>query len=135
MPKPQETSKHNYMFSDDIKFLQKCIVFHPTENKFLILKRSPDSFSRPNDWDFPGGNVLFGEYHEESLRREIKPLQVKTDMRGEIYCIFINYTAQATSTEVALSHEHTDYKWISKDEFLKMETADFLKQAIEECDK
>jgi len=130
----------------DIKFLQKCIVFHPTENKFLILKRSPDSFSRPNDWDFPGGNVLFGEYHEESLRREIKeeaglevvnlkPLQVKTDMRGEIYCIFINYTAQATSTEVALSHEHTDYKWISKDEFLKMETADFLKQAIEECDK
>jgi len=134
------------MFSDDIKFLQKCIVFHPTENKFLILKRSPDSFSRPNDWDFPGGNVLFGEYHEESLRREIKeeaglevvnlkPLQVKTDMRGEIYCIFINYTAQATSTEVALSHEHTDYKWISKDEFLKMETADFLKQAIEECDK
>jgi 8-oxo-dGTP pyrophosphatase MutT (NUDIX family) len=73
MPKPTDPEKQKYMFTDDIKFLQKAVVFHPDKSKaFLVLKRSPNSFARPNDWDLLGGNVLFGELHEDSLRKEIR---------------------------------------------------------------
>jgi 8-oxo-dGTP diphosphatase len=129
------------MFSDDVKFLQKAIVFHPTEEKFLILKRAPDSFSRPNDWDFPGGNVLFGENHEESLRKEIKeetglivgtlnPIEVKTKFEKSIYYLFLTFSCTATSDQISLSHEHTQFQWITKTDFLTLDTAEFLKESV-----
>lgn len=72
MPKPNDPEKQKYMFADDIKFLQKAVVFHPEDKSlFLALKRSPDS-SRSSDWDLAGGNVLYGELHDESLRKEIQ---------------------------------------------------------------
>ena len=97
MPKPSDPAKNNYMFSDDMKFLQKVVVFHPTEEKILILKRAMDSYSRPGDWDFPGGNVLYGELHDDSIRREVKeetgleletykPIQVITRYNEQTRC-------------------------------------------------
>jgi 8-oxo-dGTP diphosphatase len=142
MPKPSDPSKHAYMFSDDMKFLQKAIVFHPKEDKLLILRRSSDSFTRPNEWDFPGGNVLFGEMAEESLRKEIreesglevteiKPLSVITQMREEIYALFINYSCKASTDTVILSHEHSEYRWVTKEELMELAgVAQFLKDTV-----
>lgn len=59
MPAPTDPQKAHFMFSDDIKFLQKVIVFHPSENKFLALKRELNDRSRPDKWDLVGGNVHF----------------------------------------------------------------------------
>ena len=43
------------MLTDDVKFLQKGIVLHPTNDAlFLALVRSADDPSRPNDGDLPG---------------------------------------------------------------------------------
>jgi 8-oxo-dGTP pyrophosphatase MutT (NUDIX family) len=73
MPKPTDSSKYAYMFSDDMKILQKVVVFHPHDKtKILALKRGADHKYRPNDWDLPGGNVLFGEDIIESVIREVK---------------------------------------------------------------
>lgn len=142
MPLPSDPSKHAYMFSDDMKFLQKAVVVHPSNGTFLILRRSPDSFTRANEWDFPGGNVLFGEMAQDSLRKEIreesgievtdiKPLQIITTMRDQIYCLFINYTCQALSDKITLSHEHIEFKWVTNDEFLNLDgVADFMKETI-----
>jgi 8-oxo-dGTP diphosphatase len=140
MPKPSNPESHAYMFTDDIKFLQKVVVFHPSrKGQFVILKRTPDSHSRPNDWDFPGGNVLFGELHQQSLLREVKeetqmaikdlkPVQVKTDFNfdQQIYFIFVGHQAVANSTKVRLSQEHTEYKWVTLPEFNALKPADFL---------
>ncbi|MFH0906276.1 MAG: NUDIX domain-containing protein [archaeon] len=152
MPLPKNKSKRKYMFSDDIKFLQKIILFHPKyKNKFLVLKSSPDHYSRPNSLDLPGGNVLFGETHLDSLLKEIKeeagikkvkdikPIQVVTNYATKeklyqlnakrkskkIYFIFIGYTGKAQTSKIKLSHEHTEYKWITKKEFLKLKPADY----------
>lgn len=145
MPLPPNSEKRKYMFTDDIKFLQKEIIFHPTEDKFLILKRSADTFSRPNCWDFSGGNVLFGELHLDSLIEEIseetslevediKPIQVVTNYEKEIYYIFVGYKCRAKSSEVKISDEHSEYKWVTKEEFLKLNSADFLINLVKQID-
>jgi len=140
MPKPNDLEKQKFMFTDDIKFLQKAVVFHPkNKNLFLALKRSPDSFSRPNDWDLAGGNVLYGELYDASLRKEIqeeanleiedlRPAQVITnyDDKKPIYYIFIGFYCRAKNKDVKISYEHSEYRWISKNEFIKLAPAEYL---------
>ena len=147
MPKPTNSSQYPYMFSDDMKFLQKVIVLHPQkEGVFLILKRSSTSHSRPGDWDFPGGNVLYGEKHLDSLLREIDeetklavdeliPVEVVTryDEMNNIYFLGISYRAKALGDNVTLSREHTEYKWVTLEEFLSMNTADFLHETAKKA--
>jgi 8-oxo-dGTP diphosphatase len=146
MPKPVDKEKQKYMFTDDIKFLQKAVVFHPeNEDLFLALKRSSISHSRPNEWDLPGGNVLFGELHENSLRKEISeeanleiekicPMQVVTnyDKTKEIYYIFIGYRCKAKTDQIKISEEHSEYKWVDKKEFISLRPAQFLIDLAEE---
>lgn len=139
MPIPTDSEKRNYMFSDDMKFLQKVIIYHPTEDKILALKRPANAFSRANCWDLAGGNVLFGKLHLDSLIEEIseetslsvddiRPVQVITNFEKdkEIYYLFIGYRCRATSSNVKISDEHSEYKWVSRDEFYKLESADYL---------
>lgn len=128
------------MFSDDMKFVQKAVVFHPVEKtKFLILKRSEHDHWRAGEWDLPGGNVHFGELHDDSLRKEIKeeadlevgdltPLHVKTDFNRQqgYYYIAIKYMCTATSEKVHVGDEHTAYRWVTKEEFKELDTANFL---------
>lgn len=140
MPKPLDAEKQKYMFTDDIKFLQKAVVFHLDQNElFLALKRSSNSFSRPNDWDLPGGNVLFGELHEDSLRKEIVeeanlevgaflPVQIITtyDKEKEVYYFFNGFYCRAKNNDVKLSFEHSEYRWVNKEEFIELKPAQYL---------
>lgn len=140
MPISTSLEKRKYMFTDDIKFLQKALVFHPGQrNRFLTLKRPPNDFARPNDWDLPGGNVLYGVLHEDSLRSEIKeeaqlevgeikPLQLITtyDKEKQRYTIFVGYRCDAATADVTISGEHTEYKWVTREEFYDLKPAQFL---------
>ena len=140
MPAPTDPKEAHFMFTDDIKFLQKAIIYHPTENKFLALKRWPGDVRRPNSWDLPGGNISFPEEHMQGILREIKeetslsvidlrPIQVRSrfDTTEKIYYLFIGHIGKATASDtVVLSHEHTEYKWFTKQEFLELKSADFL---------
>jgi|ETN02SMinimDraft_4_1059925.scaffolds.fasta_scaffold121767_2 ADP-ribose pyrophosphatase YjhB (NUDIX family) len=122
---------------DNVKILLKPII--KKGNKFLILKRSADDKNRPNCWDFPGGNLEFGENAMEALKREIKeesnlsvknikPLQVisEKDKKKNLFWVRIGYTSEYSGGEVKISEEHNDYKWVTKAEFLKLESADYL---------
>jgi ADP-ribose pyrophosphatase YjhB (NUDIX family) len=146
MPKPKDLEKQRFMFTEDIKFLQKAVMFHPEDKDlFLALKRSLDSFSRPGDWDLPGGNVLYGELHKDSLKREIKeetilevenikPVQVITNYNKEkkIYYIFVGHYGQATSDNVKISNEHSEFRWVTKNEFIKLKPAKYLVDLVKE---
>jgi 8-oxo-dGTP diphosphatase len=144
MPKPIDPEKQKYMFTDDIKFLQKAVVFHADkQDLFLALKRSPDSPQRPNDWDLAGGNVLFGELHDDSLRKEIReeasldvddftPVQVITtyDKEKAIYYFFMGFYCRAKNNEVKISDEHSKYRWVTKEEFAELKPAQYLVDLI-----
>lgn len=112
------------------------------------MKRSDDSFSRPGDWDLPGGNVLYGELHLDALKREVKeevqmeivskfyPIYHFTNhgfnQQKEAYFIFTVFMCQAVSNKVVLSEEHSEYQWVNKKEFLNLVNADFLKKVVQD---
>ncbi len=141
MAAPKDPEKRKYMFSDDMKFLQKTVVYHPKEDKILALRRPSNAHARPNCWDLPGGNVLFGESHLDSLLTEIaeetslkvkdvRPVQVVTNYEKDTYYLFIGYSCRATSSKVKISDEHSEYRWVTTEEFLKLESADFLMDLV-----
>lgn len=141
MAVPKDSEKRKYMFSDDMKFLQKAVIYHPKENKILALRRQSDAHSRPNRWDLPGGNLLFGKNNLDSLVSEIaeetslkvediRPIQVVTKYEKGIYYLFIGYSCKAISSNVKISDEHSEYRWVTAEEFLKLESADFLMDLV-----
>ncbi|MEI7961905.1 MAG: NUDIX hydrolase [archaeon] len=144
MPKPTNIDVAKYMFTEDVKFLQKALVKHPTKpGQFVLIKRSLDDTKRPGEWDFAGGNVSFGELHDLALRREIReevgikvdeitPLQVISnfDESMQTYYLTIFYTCKAKSTDIVLSFEHSDFCWASKEQALELLEQDWLKAAV-----
>jgi 8-oxo-dGTP pyrophosphatase MutT (NUDIX family) len=145
MPKPKDPKKWTHMFTDDIKFSQKALILHPKNQKFLVLQRSLNSKTHPGFWDFPGGNVLYGQSAKNSILEEIKeeagitlqneliPIMVDGEMKEDrdLYRIFVGYFGQADSENINLCMEHIDYKWITKNEFIELETVDILKEMVE----
>ena len=115
------------MFTEAVRFLQKVAIFHPTDAKVLLLKRSTDDSFRPGDWDFPGGNVEWRELHKVALTREVfeetglqlehfTPLEVSSlfDAEENVYVLHIIYTCRSASATVTLSREHQVYGWFSR---------------------
>ncbi|MEZ4863984.1 MAG: NUDIX domain-containing protein [Caldilineaceae bacterium] len=131
------------MFTNNVKFFQKAVVFHPLSTRFLILKRVEHDTSAPGQWDFPGGGIDFGELHLAALEREIweetgltivnqQVIEVMTrfDASRQIYSIFVAHQCQATHAEVRLSEEHTAYRWVTASEWAQMDAPPSLKQVV-----
>ncbi len=121
-------------------FHQKVIILN-REQKILALKASYKGLR----WDLPGGQVEIPELHEAALKREveeecginitdIKPLQVTTGYNQETdeYFMFIGFSGQAASEKITLSSEHTEYRWVTKEEFLQLDATPYLLDFIKE---
>lgn len=131
------------MFTHNVKFFQKAMVFHPEQARFLALKRAEHDSSAPGQWDFPGGGIDFGELHLIALAREIREetgltivnprvieVMTKFDANRQIYSIFVAYHCQATSPMISLSAEHTAHRWVTAAEWLQMDAPVALKQVV-----
>lgn len=134
------------MFTSNVIFFQKAIVFHPEQRRFLALKRSGHASSDANRWDLPGGGVDFGELHLPAIEREIReetglivgPLQVVEvmtwfDTERERYKIFVAHQCHATSTEICLSSEHTSGRWVTPREWIDFDAPEPLKHVVKLC--
>jgi 8-oxo-dGTP pyrophosphatase MutT (NUDIX family) len=136
---------------EKVKVLQKAVVQN-NEGKLLALKRAPESFTRPNCWDLCGGSIDeedVQQWKEKSglgdgndiliraISREVKEetgLEVKktnvihiasgfNDKKG-IFIVAIGYLCGAGIGEIVLSDEHSDYRWLTKEEFLQLDVGD-----------
>ena len=120
---------------------QKAAVFNK-EGKFLAVRRTAAAPSDPDKWDLPGGDLGFGEDAVKGIIREIKeetglevkdlkPFDVEShiDEEGDFW-VTIAYVANAISDRVILSHEHNEFKWLTAEEFLRLESADKLKRFV-----
>ncbi|MDO8620489.1 MAG: NUDIX hydrolase [bacterium] len=129
--------------SSPTNIAQKAILIREDGN-ILALRRSNTDPSRPLTWDLPGGEVEFGEDLLNSIKREIREevgFNVETlslldclawvNPRGE-YWVAVGYFAKVPSgTKVTLSFEHSEFEWISKEEFLTRESTFRIKRFLE----
>lgn len=130
--------------------LQQASVGGFIRNKFgevLFIKRSKNDSFLPGNWELPGGGVEYGENIEKTLRREIKeecgldvevgfPIAVddyymKSDKKEiqRIEIIFLCKLLNPNQT-VVLSHEHSEFKWISSNKINNLELSSYMKNII-----
>ncbi len=64
---------------------------------------------------------------------DVKPIHVTSlpYKDGEDFFVMIGYSAKAVSTSVTLSWEHDTFKWVTKDEALKLDWPDIHKSFLE----
>ncbi len=116
--------------------VQKAVIAEG--NKYLILKRSPKAHAYPNCWDFAGGKLEAGEDISESVEREvleetslkvkaIRPVFIFHEFVNSHPSVFILYQCNKISGKIRLSEEHTEFKWATKEEILKLKTEKFLR--------
>lgn len=128
-----------------VKILQKVALIF--KNKVLVLKRTGTDEVRPNCWDLPGGNVddrdvilsarnvlseaLAREIKEETglevLEKDIEFVWFNKGMRnptGELM-MWLGYKVVLDSeSRVKISKEHTQFSWVSSDEYFKLDFGD-----------
>ena len=128
------------------------LVWRRGDGRYLLLKRSLDKDFSPGEWETGSGRLEQGEGFSEALKRESRE-ELGMELRAE--CIVgtthfyrgeqrpenelvgvIFGCSVPDETEVILSEEHTDYRWMTADE-----ARDFLQQdhwlasLIEQADK
>lgn len=129
--------------ADAPKVTQKAMLIRE-DGRILALRRSATCPRRPFTWDLPGGVVEYGENLAESLRREVheeagvavKELSLLdavgyTIPEGE-YWISIGYMARVPQdTVVVLSFEHDQFEWLSKEEFLTLQSTERIRRFLQ----
>ena len=122
-----------------MKSIQKALV--QRGDRFLIILRSPKAHYFPNHWDFPGGTLEHGEDPLAGVEREVKEetgltvealkvvgvVELDLDSTGHTTHMFTLYATRVVSGDVTLSHEHTDFRWATREEILQLNTEPFMK--------
>ena len=105
-------------------FSMKALLYW--EDKLLILQKKDRQGFKP--WELPGGGVEFGEDPQAALTREVRE---ETGLTMEFVCPLATWRYQKGASEyltgliclcttdtsqVRLSHEHIDYRWIEPHE-------------------
>jgi len=113
---------------------QKAIVLN-RQNQLLVLQRS-EKTKGEGKWSLPGGAMEHNETPIDSIKREImeetmlevtdiKPFALKSYSHKSDSVLIIGYKCKPKLEDVTLNWEHDNYKWLTKDEALKLElTAD-----------
>lgn len=130
--------------------LQQVCAGGLIRNKFgeiLLIKRSENDSFLPGNWELPGGGVEYGENIEKTLMREIKeecglgvevsfPLAVDyyymKDNEKEIQRVEIIFLCKLLNPTqiIVLSHEHSEYKWVSSNKINNLKLSSYTKSII-----
>src|SRR3990167_2845410 len=136
---------------DANKYQQVCtggLIFNKKE-ELLVVKRADDDDFMPGYWEIPGGGTDYGENTKEALAREISeelglavevgyPLHMQSyymnTERKQIHRIQITFRCDLLdeTQEIKLSHEHTEYKWISPKALKELKLSDYMNTLITE---
>lgn len=130
-----------------VNLVVKSIIMNRKLGKILLLKRCMEDPIDPGMWENSGGNMEVGETPKEAIRREIFEETGISDMKicPPVYMTFVNkkepylivvYLTETNDTDVVLSDEHENSRWVDKDECKTMLEGgikkDFLKNKIYE---
>lgn len=113
------------------------VLIENKEGRFLAVQKSDNYDWKAGKWELPGGKIEseLGEDRLDTARREIKDevglklnsirdvvrveLEEFNENKPVVNC-WILYS-DSFSTEVQLSEEHKDYRWIKSEEFKNLD--------------
>jgi len=103
------------------------IVIADNQSKILILKRGSNVEFSPDLWDLPGGRVEDNETLQEAAKREAKEESgLDVELRGNYFYIYhypngkidiYAFHASLAGGNVMLDEKHTEFRWVSKNEW------------------
>jgi len=129
-----------------MRISQKAIILNQAD-KLLAVFRTETAPAHPNTWDLPGGELEVGEDPVSSIIREVKEetgLEVQDieifdieghEDEGDEYWVTVGYKGKNISNEVILSFEHNDFRWVSPEEFLQLESQPKLHRFVRNLSK
>lgn len=101
---------------NDSNQVAKVIIIND-DNHVLMLKRSDYVDKFAGEWDLPGGHIQVGEEFETGMKREVKE-ETNLDIGN---CTFVGkidnldfYYCDYPKKPIKLSHEHTSFRFFSK---------------------
>ena len=101
---------------NDINTVAKVVLIDEN-SRVLLLKRSNYMDKFAGEWDLPGGHLKKGESLFNGLRREVKEetnLIVEEPKFIETQKNLHFFYAKYNSKPIVLSHEHTGFRFFSK---------------------
>lgn len=107
------------------------IIITDNQDRILVLKRDANVEFSPNLWDLPGGKVERNENLQEAAKRETKE-ENGLDIEPEDDCFFIYhypngkidiyaFRAKLIGGRISLDEKHTEFRWISKSDWKKLD--------------
>ena len=123
-----EDSNYNVSEAKDINKIAKAVIVK--DNKALILLRA-GSEKNADKWDLPGGHLNEGEELMEGLLREVYE-ETGLTLSEPIKSLYTKgntsfFKAALPQEDIKLSHEHTEYKFISPEEMPENISSRFVK--------
>jgi len=123
------------------RIIVKCIVNYGSDY-LLLQKWYDDRIDEPYQWEFPDGEVDFGESLERAAERIVaehtgitaeaaKPLYTWQYMLGETSNIGVCYLLYAHEEDVILSEAYTESVWVNRFDFDKYITNPMILKDID----
>lgn len=128
--------------SEPIHISQKIVVINP-EGRVLTVRRTASAPAHLLNWDLTGGELEYGEDPEKGIERELleetgikvknaTPFDVEAHFNNENeFWLTIGWVAKTEKTEISLSFEHDEFKWVTKEEFVELETQPKLRRFVQ----
>lgn len=124
-----------------------AVIENADLQKILVLKRAESQDWQKNEWEIDYGRIDQFEDPEDGLRRELfeetglTDISIKTILsvwhiyRGPVAVdndlIGITYHTVTKEQKVVLSHEHSEYRWVTPDEALQLITVPGIRRDVE----
>jgi 8-oxo-dGTP diphosphatase len=115
--------------------------------KILLIRRTEDQDWQPGEWEIPYGRIDQFEEPTEGLRRELKEEtglgKINIHQVTNIWRIFrgpkkadnaligITFRCSTTQETTILSHEHSEYRWVTPTQALELIKVSGIRSDVE----
>lgn len=120
------------------------ILLKSGSDKYLFLKRAESFKPGVQKWDIPGGRINVDETLDDALAREVyEETALKIDSYEllaaqdifvedkDLHVVRLTYIGKAIGDEITISDEHSEYKWMTKQQVINEPLDKYLMQLID----